>query len=218
MIEDIEEIEKIFNSDSREKKIISRGAFHRASRKKGYKGNVKFAHDNLKNKNLLNSEVRVYNMFEEIIPYQDFLFLNKEERKKRFEVWYNKYTIKEIAESWGTNKQKVHDARYQLGIQPRNRLMSEMSKLPRKQREPKEPKQKGEIQTMQNIEIIKPVDTNLYNVKFKSEITLTGKMQYEEIQERLTNIASVLMKNKEYEVILVLRETEGSPHNNNKEV
>lgn len=71
-----EDIGKLFIEDCISKKLISKGVHNRAARRKGFRGKVMFPVDLLKGKEkkayMGNSDVVTYNLYDNIMPYDDF--------------------------------------------------------------------------------------------------------------------------------------------------
>lgn len=105
-------IERMFLDEVRDKKRTASGV-HSRTGKRGYVGKMKFPSDFLKGKEkrdyLKASKVRVYNMYDEIISYKDFMLLDNEGRKKYLEGWTRLYTVNEIAEAWGITYKNTYN-------------------------------------------------------------------------------------------------------------
>lgn len=98
------EIERLFNEEVRDKKRTGRGAFNKTG--KGVKHNmngIKFPYDYMKakEKRLLNSEVRVSNMYETVIPKMEFDLKDKETQKAMMIRWREIYPNSHIMEGMG---------------------------------------------------------------------------------------------------------------------
>lgn len=86
-----ENIEKLFMEEVREKKKIGTGSFHMRGKgvKHGFNGALRTPYHFMKTKerNKLNGEVEVYNMFTTIIPYKEFELKDAETQKELLVKW-----------------------------------------------------------------------------------------------------------------------------------
>jgi hypothetical protein len=180
------DIERLLREDAIEKKKAGRGEAHRASRKKGFKGSVKFPVDLLRGK-----ERRKY-MGEEtvlgIITFQEFLNSEKEQRRKMLENLLSKYSRKELAEKWGISPRSLGAHIYQVG-----------GNLPGGSRRKSKPKPKP-IQIEGKIETFNPP---------KFGITMSLESKGEELQNRLRNVVGTLLRDKKYTIEMTITEIGG---------
>jgi hypothetical protein len=105
-------ISRIFNQEVIEKGRIARGIHHRASRKKGFKGQVRFESDNLSRREIkqLSSEVVTYNIYDYLAnlgDYQHFKLKGKEIRQNILSNFLKKFTIEDVAEHWKLSSSKI---------------------------------------------------------------------------------------------------------------
>ena len=93
------DIEKLFYSDVREKKKTASG-IHSRTGKRGYVGKMRFSYDLMNRKEKYNyrrsGKIMTTNLFDEILPYEEFKELETHEQRNRLAYWRQKYTNKEI--------------------------------------------------------------------------------------------------------------------------
>lgn len=153
-------IERLLKEDSREKKKIGRGVFNRASRKGFIKGGVKTPYDymNRYERNQLNSEEEVYNMYKEVIPYEDFKKLDDEDKARVYDEYRKRFTPADLAEKWGVKRQVIYDWKNKLKTKKTQKI------------------NKG----------VEPVSKEV--ITFKSITELHGKLTGKDLQNRLLNL------------------------------
>lgn len=100
------EIERLFNEDIREKKKVGRGSFSKVGKggeRARVRGGLKTPYDFMKTKERkkLNSEVRISNMYETIIPIDEFRLKDKETQKNMLTRWRDLYDNSHIKEGLG---------------------------------------------------------------------------------------------------------------------
>jgi hypothetical protein len=80
-----ENVEKLFQQDIREKKRAASGAFHMRGKgvRNGFSGAIRTPYHFMSNKEKkqLNGEVRTYNMYETIIPKNEFDLKDRETQR-----------------------------------------------------------------------------------------------------------------------------------------
>ena len=64
----------------------------------------------------LSGRVFMSNLYDQIMPYEQFKSLDNQAKTNLLVVWRNKYSIKEIAEQWHKPMQNVSDFTFRLGI------------------------------------------------------------------------------------------------------
>lgn len=107
------EFERFFNDDIREKRKAGSGSFHR--RGKGVKHGISGAlrtpsyYLSTKEKNKLNGEVKVTNMFTTIIPYQEFEIKDEETKKNLLTKWREVFENDKIIADLGISNKRYFD-------------------------------------------------------------------------------------------------------------
>lgn len=99
MVYESEEIEELYREDIREKKQTGRGVFHKGNRSKNvskHSLNTPYSYLSREEKKLLNGEVIVSNMFDTVIPRNEFNALDIDTQKKLLTRWRELYSNKEI--------------------------------------------------------------------------------------------------------------------------
>ncbi len=206
----MENIEVIFKQDIVEKAKTARGSRCRASRKKGYKGNVKTPMDFMSRKeiNKLNGKVVVYNMYDTVMEYEQFKALPESERKATLAGYLKRHSRKAIAEVEGWNLQKVHDNARKLGLS--------------ETRTPKTENVREEV-TMSNEGKVAPdyegmlkqaraendkLRAELHKATVRSGFTmeLDEEMTGDELATRLLKMGDMLFKDKGYIVHMTVKE------------
>lgn len=111
-------IERMFKDEVKDKKRTASGV-HSKTGKRGYTGKILYTSDLLTGKEkreyIKASKMEVFNMYE-ISPYDDFLSMSYEDRKKRLEEWTKHYTIKEIAEKWEVTYKNAYNQFQRLRV------------------------------------------------------------------------------------------------------
>jgi transposase len=177
--------ERFFADDIREKKKIGSGAFHR--RGKGVKhgiGSFRFTFENMSRKEKREytkpSEVRVTNMFDNVLPRAEFEELTNEQQKNALVMWRDKYNTKEIQKGMG-----IASATYYNYVDK-----FDLPKLPRGTASHKKKKEKTNVN--QTVNVIQqapqtaPVSLNGVNYN------LNGVYTVEEIQSKIEKLALLL--------------------------
>lgn len=118
----MENVAKIFNDDVREKKRIGSGIFSRTGTR-GYVGTMRFPSDLMTRKEKYNyrksGKVKVYNMYDSIIPLDEFRGLTGQEKKKALEHWLfdRKYSKADIRKSMIVSSNTLDNWIKNMGIQ-----------------------------------------------------------------------------------------------------
>ncbi len=143
-----ENIEKIFKEDIREKKKAGSGAFHMRGKgvKHGLSGALRTPYHFMKTreKNKLNGPVEVYNMYETIINWNEFMAKEEETQKLMLTRWRELYPnekiMAELAEGRFSkfNSQSFSELVKKLGCPPKTRNIQPKRRKARTKPEPKE--------------------------------------------------------------------------------
>lgn len=194
------DIERLLREDSIEKRKAGRGESHRASRKKGFKGSVKFPVDLLRGK-----ERRKY-MGEEttlrIVTFQEYKDSEKEQQIKMMRNLLEKYSRKELAEIWGISLRTLQAYLAQLGEKmPKRRPKRKTNPNATAIESRATPTQFDEPVILETSPPIVP--------KFSVSLALCEKG--EELQYRLRTILPTLLRDKRYRIEMVLSEMEEEP-------
>lgn len=99
-----ENIEKLFDDDSKSKKRSANGAFNKV--KGGRRGMVTASSYMTKKQQAEYARIgedKQYNIYEEIADFETFLHLPREMRIKAYSNWLNRFPEEYIAEVWGAN-------------------------------------------------------------------------------------------------------------------
>jgi hypothetical protein len=135
------EAEKAFHEDVREKKRTASGVHHKTG-KNGYTGKILFASDLMSRKEKYNhrkaGKVLTTNLYDSIIPMDEFRQLEKEEQRNRMIHWRNKYQNKQIQEGMGIANSPYYKLVDELDLPKAKRVNT---KAPRKAKVQVKPKQ-----------------------------------------------------------------------------
>ena len=98
------EAEQVFHEDVREKKKAASGV-HSKTGKNGYVGKMRFSYDIMSRKEKYNhrkaGKILTTNLFDTILPIDEFRQLEREEQRNRMIHWRNKFQNKEIQKGMG---------------------------------------------------------------------------------------------------------------------
>jgi hypothetical protein len=196
-------IEKEFYHEVNEKKRVGTGVHSRTGRR-GYVGKILFSYDLMNPKErreyMKPSKVEVYNMFDTIIPYNDFKLMDRETRIKYLSEYTKRFTQKEIADAWGVKPDTVYNYfyRYKIPVVKKARGGG-----PRKR-----------VTETKPAETVSVVNTVIERPKIMVElgegfsVQLNGEFDAETLQRRLEKLAFLLEEGKKYSIKLVLNEIE----------
>jgi predicted DNA-binding protein YlxM (UPF0122 family) len=194
------EIEKLFNQDVRDKKVTARGVHGQAS-KRGFVGKVYTPSDFLDGRSKKGriyrgtGKVEVWNMYEQIIPFEKFQELDDEKQKEILTKYQDKYTVDEICDAWGLkNQYHYYKIAKGLNLPPRKKKLFKKTKQKTKE-------QKSGEQTSETSEkTMTPIQNAL-------SINLDGTYQAEEASKYLEKLAFLLadMQGREVEIKLSIQ-------------
>lgn len=114
------EIEKIFYSDIRDKKRIGNNIFKRVSTRKGGSNMSSMRVPTPKQQREWSGQVMTFNL-NDIIPIKEFESKSQEDQKLLLEHWRTIYKTNEIVEGMGTNKNVFYRLINRLGIKKAER-------------------------------------------------------------------------------------------------
>ena len=120
------EVERIFNDDIRDKRKAGSGSFHRRGKgvKHGMSGALRtpsFYMSN-KEKKKLNGEVEVTNMYETLIPFNEFNLKDTETQKVLLTKWREVYDNASIRSELGISNKAFYDLVSDLEIPKKRRV------------------------------------------------------------------------------------------------
>jgi len=129
------EAERLFNDEVRDKKKTASGVHHKTG-KNGYVGKMRFPSDIMsrkeKRKYKGNSKVSISNLYEEIIPVEEFEKLEEYEQRNMLSYWRNTYSNKTITDGMGIWNAKYYRIVADLGLPKAKRVDASSEKKPRK--------------------------------------------------------------------------------------
>lgn len=113
------EIERMLRDDIKEKKVAGYGARHMAPKKHGLRRPMLTTVDYLKGKektNYIYGEVKTMSLNELIMPYNDFIKLDKAIKKKTLQEYVNLHSSEMIAAAWGGDKSRLYSQAKVLNV------------------------------------------------------------------------------------------------------
>jgi hypothetical protein len=129
------EAERLFNDEVRDKKKTASGVHHKTG-KNGYVGKMRFPSDIMsrkeKRKYKGNSKVSISNLYEEIIPIEEFEKLEEYEQRNMLAYWRNTYSNKTITDGMGIWNARYYRIVADLGLPKAKRVDASTEKKTRK--------------------------------------------------------------------------------------
>jgi hypothetical protein len=117
----ISEIEKLFHDEVRQKKKTASGVHHKTG-KNGYVGTMRFPSDIMsrkeKSKYRKAGKIVTTNIYDEILPIDQFENLETFEKKNRLAYWRNEHTLEDITKQMQVSKVKYYSIVHELGLPP----------------------------------------------------------------------------------------------------
>jgi hypothetical protein len=117
-------IAKMFHDEVREKKRTASGVHHRTG-KRGYVGKLYFTSDLLKGKEKRaykgTGRVKRSNMYDTIIPLEEFEQLDEDKQRQHLQNYKIKHTGEAIMRAWNINSYKYYKIIDKLGIKKEER-------------------------------------------------------------------------------------------------
>ena len=182
------EAEQVFMQDMKQKKTISHSAYKRPNRSK-----VLLPSDLVKDwKYSRSGRVRTYNMYDQIIPKQEFDKLPTSQAKAMLEYWRSRYTNDEIAEKMGIGKSTLWRLCKSLGIENRKKHIDRPSD--------QENTQDEQVMTTQNLESKKEVEG--------TKIIIRGHYSGERLAQRLYSLARLVEMYDKVNILMKIEEVE----------
>jgi hypothetical protein len=133
--------EKLFFEDIREKKRTASGVHHKTG-KNGYVGTMRFPSDIMNRKDKMRyrraGKVVTSNIYDEILPIEEFIQLETYEQRNRLQYLRNEKSNKEILQGMGISSKRYYDivAELDLPKAPRGK-QKQQRKATAKKQEPK---------------------------------------------------------------------------------
>ncbi|MFI8671855.1 hypothetical protein ACIGIJ_18550 [Bacillus paranthracis] len=106
----MEDVERLFREEIRNKKRVGSNIFSRVSTRKGGSNQAlrtPYLYMTRKERKNLNGEVRVYNM-SDIISYDEFINKSEKEQRELLVFWRKNFKTKEIIEGMGVSKNPIY--------------------------------------------------------------------------------------------------------------
>jgi hypothetical protein len=191
----ISEEHKLFLDDVRDKKRTASGV-HSKTGKRGYVGKMRFPSDIMSRKDKMKhrraGKVMTTNIFDTILPIDEFKELETHEKKNRMQYWRANNTIKEIQKQMGISNYDYYLIIDELEL-PKNRVTSNKAKRQGTKKTPKAQKEAAvaiqeqpEAPAKESQEVVQEVIVNGLNVIFN------GTYSAEKIERQLTKLMLLL--------------------------
>lgn len=223
------EILATFYRDVRDKKKVSCGVYHRASRKGYIKGGVKTQYDFMsrKERKTLNGEVKVMNIYEEYKninkcpTIEEIEKMDKTKAKNVLTFIKGQHTVKALTEHYKISCGTLYNLYRDYGVQfgGENRKKRTATKV---KKEPTKAIQEVAVTSVENMEVEKELRAKIaeyeriiqkLNNKIdednheKFKISISDIFEKEELSDRLVNLASILNEGCGYSVQIIIKET-----------
>lgn len=222
------EILATFYRDVRDKKKVSCGVYHRASRKGYIKGGVKTQYDFMsrKERKMLNGEVRVMNIYEEYKDIkkcpsiEEIEKMDKVKAKNILTFIKGQHTVKALTEHYNISCGTLYNIYREYGVQFGNGNRKKRTTIKTK-KQPTEIIQEVAVTNVENMEVEKELRTKIeeyekiiqkLNNKIdednheKFKISISDIFEKEELSDRLVNLASILNEGCGYSVQIIIKE------------
>lgn len=188
----INDAENLFLDEIRAKKKETASLRDSQKFKRMGKGSIRFASDFMNRKEKIEHRragtVTTTNIFDELLPMEEFEALEIFEQKNRMQYWRSKYTIKEIQTGMGIYQKKFYDIIDSLDL-PKDKGHSK-PRTPRKARVAAEAQKQPTIAIESNpVEIPAPVQQIIVN---GMHLIFNGTYSPEELQRQLLKYAGLL--------------------------
>ena len=182
------EAAQVFIQDMKQKKTISHSAYKRPNRSK-----VLLPSDLVKDwKYSRSGRVRTYNMYDQIIPKQEFDQLPTSQARAMLEYWRSRYTNDEIAEKMGIGKSTLWRLCKSLGIEGHKKRVDKPSN--------QEDTQVYQVVTIQNSEPKQETQG--------TKIIIRGNYSGERLAQKLYNLARLVEMYDKVNIMMKIEEVE----------
>jgi hypothetical protein len=120
-------IERMFYDEIRDKKKTASGVHHKTG-KNGYVGTMKFPSDIMNRKEKMRyrkaGKVVTSNIFDEVLPIEEFEQLETYEKRNRLQYWRNEKPNKEILKGMGISNKRYYEIVSELELPKAPRIKS----------------------------------------------------------------------------------------------
>jgi hypothetical protein len=185
----ISEIEKMFHDEVRQKKKTASGVHHKTGRN-GYVGTMRFPSDIMsrkeKSKYRKAGKVVTTNIYDEILPIDQFENLERYEQKNRLAYWRNENTLDELLEHMNVSKVKYYSIVKSLGLPPAPRKRNKQGKT----KTPEKSIAIREKQVVQDVPKVVQEQPKAQEILVDGlNLVFMGTYNAEQIQKQLTKIS-----------------------------
>jgi hypothetical protein len=194
-------IEKMFFDEIRDKKKTASGVHHKTG-KNGYVGTMRFPSDIMNRSEKMKykkaGKVVTTNIFDEILPIDEFEQLETYEKRNRLQYWRNEKPNKEILQGMGISNKRYYDIVSELELPKAPRIKSDQSKI--KNNQPRKGtvtrKITEQVPAVQNVvDVVEPPkeETKVQEVIVNGlNVIFTGTFSAEKIEKQLTKFMLLL--------------------------
>jgi hypothetical protein len=205
MMQNISNIEKLFYEEVKEKKKTASGVHHKTG-KNGYVGNMRFPSDIMSRSEKMRyrkaGKVVTTNIFDEVLPIDEFEQLETYEKKNRLAYWRNEKSNKEILQGMGISNKRYYEivAELQLPKAPRIKPNQPRKATVKKKQEPKESSTPISLTEMVPAvqKLVEALETPKEETKAQEDIvnglnvSFKGTFSAEKIEKQLTKFMLLL--------------------------
>ena len=194
-------IEKMFFDEIRDKKKTASGVHHKTG-KNGYVGTMRFPSDIMNRSEKMKykkaGKVVTTNIFDEILPIDEFEQLETYEKRNRLQYWRNEKPNKEILQGMGISNKRYYDIVSELELPKAPRIKSDQSKIKSNQSRKGTVTKKitEQVPAVQKvIDVVEPPkeETKVQEVIVNGlNVIFTGTFSAEKIEKQLTKFMLLL--------------------------
>jgi len=194
-------IEKMFFDEIRDKKKTASGVHHKTG-KNGYVGTMRFPSDIMNRSEKMKykkaGKVVTTNIFDEILPIDEFEQLETYEKRNRLQYWRNEKPNKEILQGMGISNKRYYDIVSELELPKAPRIKSDQSKIKSNQSRKGTVTKKitEQVPAVQKvIDVVEPPkeETKVQEVIVNGlNVIFTGTYSAEKIEKQLTKFMLLL--------------------------
>lgn len=201
LMQTMNNIEKMFFDEIRDKKKTASGVHHKTG-KNGYVGTMRFPSDIMNRSEKMKykkaGKVVTTNIFDEILPIDEFEQLETYEKRNRLQYWRNEKPNKEILQGMGISNKRYYDIVSELELPKAPRIKSDQSKIKSNQSRKGTVTKKitEQVPAVQKvIDVVEPPkeETKVQEVIVNGlNVIFTGTYSAEKIEKQLTKFMLLL--------------------------
>jgi hypothetical protein len=192
------DVEKFLLEDIKAKKYETASLRSATKHRRLGKGSMKFASDLMSRKEkkeyMKAGEILTSNLYDTILPVDEFMNMDEHDQKNRLQYWRLKYSIKEIMSGMGIYNKRYYEIIDSLGL-PKDRGKSATRNKPRKARitEESESLNSASAKNQNTVELPPPAPAPVQEVIVTGmHLVFNGTYTPEEIQRQLLKYATLM--------------------------